>query len=263
MKYISYYRVSTKKQGDSHLGLDAQQTEINRFISNTPESEVIAEYTEIETGTNKKTRPILSEAIKHSIESDSILLIAKLDRLSRNVQFISSLMDSKVKFKALDMPIADPFTIHILAAVAQKEAEDISERTKKALSVIKDKLNRGEEHTSKSGNKVTRLGGVRVFNSEDRSKGSKALTEKAATNINNRLATPLILALTEQGKNYRDISEELNKAGYKTSRGKQFTPMQVYRLAPKKNTKEEKQAYREYLQRTALNEELYKQLSNK
>lgn len=262
MKYVSYYRVSTKKQ-ETGLGLESQQLEIKKFISKLENATLIKEFEEVETGTNKRHRPILEDAIEYCKVNDATLLIAKLDRLARNVQFVSTLMNTKVKFKALDMPEADPFTIHIFAALAEKAARDISDKTKSGIEVIKNNLKVKGYHVSKSGNKITKLGGPRILTKEEREEGIKAIKNKAANNINNRLATPLILALMEQGKNYRQIAEELNKAGYKTSRGKKFSEIQVWRLAPKKNTPEEKKAYIEYLLKTKVNEELYKQFQTK
>ena len=103
MKFIAYYRVSTKRQGDSQLGLKAQKQSVEQFIS--PEL-IDKEFVEIETGTNKKYRPILNEALELCKKYDATLIIAKLDRLTRNVAFVSSLIDSKVKFKAVDNPHA-------------------------------------------------------------------------------------------------------------------------------------------------------------
>ena len=129
MNYITYFRVSTKKQD---LGLDAQQTIVNRFLK--PDDNVLLTYSEKETGTKKRIQNELLKAIEKCKETGAILLIAKLDRLARNVSFISALMDSNVEFKALDMPHANKLTIHIFAAIAEHEAELISQRTKAAIT---------------------------------------------------------------------------------------------------------------------------------
>lgn len=132
--YVSYLRVSTDKQGIDGLGINAQREAIIKTFG-LP----IEEFVEVESG-KKNNRPELMKAIEYCKENDCILAIAKIDRLSRNVSFISALMDSGVEFKAADNPHLDKFTIHILAAVAQNERETISKRVKAALDVRKKQL---------------------------------------------------------------------------------------------------------------------------
>ena len=128
-KYVAYYRVSTQKQGQSGLGLEAQRRTVEQFCR---EGEIISEFTDVESGKNN-ARPELMKAIAHAKRHGALLVIAKLDRLSRNVYFISSLLESKVHFKACDLPEADHFTVHLFAALAEKERKMISERTRSAL----------------------------------------------------------------------------------------------------------------------------------
>ena len=130
------YRVSTQKQGRSGLGLEGQETAVNQFAGQN-RGGVLASYTEIETGTNKRERPELTKAIAHCRREGATLVIAKLDRLARNVHFVSGLMESGVEFVCCDNPTANRLTIHILAAVAEDEARRISERTKAALAAYK------------------------------------------------------------------------------------------------------------------------------
>lgn len=138
-KYIAYYRVSTDKQGKSGLGLEAQQESIQRFIEQK-KATLLEEFTEIESGTRKgNNRPQLHEALRVAKESKAVLVIAKLDRLARNVHFVSGLMESKVEFIALDLPEANRLTIHIMAAFAEHEAECISKRTREALAARRNK----------------------------------------------------------------------------------------------------------------------------
>ena len=134
-KYLAYYRVSTNRQGQSGLGLEAQQLTIKKYLSQD-EGILLGEYTEIESG-RKSDRPKLSQALDVCQKKKATLLIAKLDRLARNVHFISGLLEANVKFLAMDMPNADRFMLHVYAAMAEEEARRISERTKQALQSAK------------------------------------------------------------------------------------------------------------------------------
>ena len=133
--FVAYYRVSTDRQGRSGLGLEAQQTAIRNFL-NGGNWTLAGEFTEVETG-KKDDRPQLAQALALCKRRKAKLVIAKLDRLSRNLAFIATLMDSGVEFVAVDNPHANKLTLHILAAVAQHEREMIAERTKVALQAAK------------------------------------------------------------------------------------------------------------------------------
>ena len=133
-KYIAYLRVSTDKQGVFGLGMDAQREAVARYVANR--GTIIAKYVEVESG-RKSDRPQLMAALADCRLQKATLVIAKLDRLSRNVHFIPGLMNSDGEFVAVDMPTANRLTIHILAAVAEHEREMISERTKAALAAAK------------------------------------------------------------------------------------------------------------------------------
>lgn len=133
---IAYYRVSTKAQGESRLGLEAQQDAVNRHVKNNS-IPLLAEFTEIETGTRKRKRPELDKALAECKRQKAILIIAKLDRLSRNVYFIASLLESKTPFIALDNPHADKLMFHLLAAFAEHESDRIRSRIREALSAAK------------------------------------------------------------------------------------------------------------------------------
>lgn len=133
-KYVAYYRVSTKKQGQSGLGLVAQKQQVSHYLSG--KGKIINEFVEVESG-KKDTRPKLQEAIMVAKENDAILVIAKIDRLARSVSFIFSLRDSGVKFECADMPEANTLSIGIFATLAQYERELISQRTKAALAAKK------------------------------------------------------------------------------------------------------------------------------
>jgi DNA invertase Pin-like site-specific DNA recombinase len=133
--FISYVRVSTQRQGESGLGLEAQRTATARYLTGIGGT-VLREFTEVESG-KRSDRPELHRALRACKETGAILLIAKLDRLARNVHFISGLLESGVRFVAVDMPHADKFMLHVFAAMAEEEGRRISERTKAALAAAK------------------------------------------------------------------------------------------------------------------------------
>lgn len=134
-KAVAYYRVSTSQQGRSGLGLEAQQKAVSDFL-NAKGWHLDGSYTEIESG-KRKDRPELAEAIAQAKRIKGKLVIAKLDRLARNVHFIAGLMETGVDFVAVDMPTADKFMLHVYAAMAEEEGRRISQRTKAALAAAK------------------------------------------------------------------------------------------------------------------------------
>lgn len=215
-KYVAYYRVSTKKQGKSGLGLDAQRNTVSKFIERNGDR-IIAEFTEVESGKNND-RTELSKAIETAKENDATLVIAKLDRLSRNVSFISKLMDEKVKFVCCDMPQANELTIHIFAAMAQFERKRISERIKEALDA-----KRVREPDWKPGNPQN-------LTKEARQKAYDSISRKAREAKEIRHAYHFIKPRREQGVSYEKIAAMLNKEGYRTRRGKKFRGWQVWNI---------------------------------
>ena len=136
-KAITYYRVSTERQGESGLGLEAQEKTVRDFAK-ANQYEVQGEFIEVESG-KKNDRPLLIEALEHCKREKAVLLIAKLDRLGRNLAFISQLMESGVEFKAVDNPFASKLVVHIMAAFAEHERDQISERTTAALKAAKNR----------------------------------------------------------------------------------------------------------------------------
>jgi DNA invertase Pin-like site-specific DNA recombinase len=220
MKYIAYYRVSTQKQGVSGLGLKAQKEAVECFLS--PEL-IDKEFVEIETGTNKKYRPILNEALELCKKHDATLIIAKLDRLARNVSFVSSLIDSKVKFQAVDNPHATELTIHILSAVAQDEAKRISKRIKDALAVKIKQLALENK----------KLGNPQNLTLEAKKRGLESIKLKALNNLNNKRALAFVKGLNYSNMKLREIANKLNSNGFKTSNGKEFSTTQVIRILKK------------------------------
>lgn len=206
--YVAYLRVSTTKQGIDGLGMAAQEQAIKAYNGN-----VIAKFIEVESG-KKKDRPELAKALEHCKLTSSTLIVAKLDRLSRNVYFIASLMESKVDFVCCDFPEASPLTLHIMSAVAEHEAKAISIRTKAALAQAKA---RGV----KLGNPNLTAEGV----SRGSIEGVKVIKEIAVRNAQKVL--PTIQALQGKGKSLRGIATELNTMSVKTPREKQWTATAV------------------------------------
>lgn len=210
--FIAYFRVSTSRQGQSGLGLEAQKNAVLSFLNNKP---LLAEFTDVETGKND-FRPELLKAIELAKQTNSTLVIAKLDRLSRNLTFISTLMDTKVKFICCDMPDANELTISIFGALAQWERQRIADRTRSALQALKA---RG-----------VKLGTPSNFTDKVKEMGPAKLKQIASSNPNNQKAGKVINLLHKNGKTLREIAVELNEAGFKTSRGSNFGPEQVRRL---------------------------------
>ncbi len=209
-RYIAYYRVSTQKQGISGLGLEAQRSDVSKFISKG--GKLVAEYQDIESG-KKNDRPHLIKAIEECKKQNAILLIAKLDRLSRNASFIFMLKDTKVDFVCCDMPNANTVTIGIMAVLAQDERERISHRTKSALAELK-----------KNGKK---LGTPENLTETARINSLQVRQQNAFKDENNRKAGALIIAFRKEGKSFYQITKEINELGFKTRTGKIFQQNQV------------------------------------
>ena len=208
----SYYRVSTARQGKSGLGLEAQRQAVQEHL-NGGNWKLIAEFTEVESG-KRSDRPKLAEALKACRLRGAKLIIAKLDRLARNVAFISNLMESQVEFEAVDFPQANRLTIHIMAAIAEHEAKMISERTRAALVAAKA---RGK-----------RLGGFRgrAGTATDCAKARQARTDSATARAAD--LAPVIEDIRAGGaQSLRSIAAELNGRGISAPRGGEWSAAQV------------------------------------
>jgi DNA invertase Pin-like site-specific DNA recombinase len=212
-RYVPYYRVSTARQGQSGLGLEAQQAAVRAFVADP--AQLLSEYIEIESG-KKNQRPQLLAAIAEARKVGGTLLIAKLDRLSRNAGFIFALRDSGVAFVCCDMPDANTLTVGLFAVIAQHEREMISKRTKEALAAKKA---RGAV-----------LGMPANLTAGAIAKSRVVRQENARTNQQNLQAARLGGLLQKQGNTLAQIAQELNDGGYRTRRGKLFFPMSVQRL---------------------------------
>lgn len=204
-KYIAYYRVSTNKQS---LGLDAQRNSVLSYLNNDNTNILISEFVEKESGKNNN-RMQLSNAILECKKQNATLIIAKLDRLSRNVGFIFNLKESGVDFFALDIPNFSTLTLGIFSSVAQSERETISQRTKNALEAKK-------KNGFKLGSPIAK------FTDEMRKKAIIVNKEKADNNENNKRAKAMIKSLLISTTNCSKIARMLNENKFVTSRGKQF-----------------------------------------
>lgn len=213
-KYVAYYRVSTQKQGNSGLGLEAQKQQVANFVN--CQDCIVAEFTEIESG-KKDSRIELQKAIDTANKAGAILVIAKLDRLSRNVGFIFALRDSGVKFVCVDMPDANTLTIGIFAVMAQHERELISSRTKAGLAIKKQQL----ALIGKT------LGTKENLTDAARIKATEALSLNALTNKANKQATAIATQMRTAGATLQTIADHLNTLDYKTRNGKCFMPTTV------------------------------------
>ncbi|CAM3473988.1 recombinase family protein [Parendozoicomonas haliclonae] len=211
-QYIVYRRVSTKRQGESGLGLEAQDRDIALYLDGyaTGNHEVLASYLEVESGT-VAGRPELSKAMDQARATGATLLVSKLDRLSRKVSFIASLLDDRrLRIKVACMPHADKFQLHIYAALAEQERDFISARTKAALREAKA---RG-----------VKLGGLRDKTGQ-RNRAARIEADRRAQALEK-----IVIPLVNQGKTTREIAEALNTAGVMTVRNGIWQSSQVSRL---------------------------------
>ncbi len=211
-RYVTYRRVSTQEQGRSGLGLDAQTRDINLYLEHySPEPwEIVGEFTEVHSGFDKD-RPVLAEAIALAKKVKAVLLVAKLDRLSRRVSHIADLLETKgLTFKVASLPSADQFQFHLYAALAEKERDFISQRTKAALVEAKA---RG-----------VKLGGLRDGTME-RNKVRAAMAQERAEKLR-----ALVAPLRHQGATIREIAAALNGGNIATPQGGAWHPSTVARL---------------------------------
>jgi DNA invertase Pin-like site-specific DNA recombinase len=204
-RYVAYYRVSTGRQELSGLGREAQRDAVRNYVDANL-GRLIAEYSETVSG-RKRNRPALAEALRVCRVFRAILVIARLDRLSRNVEMISALMESGLEFVVTDFPEANRFTIHILAAVAEYESDVNSERMKAVFAAAK-------KRGTKLG--VYRGDAIRRFHPSCRQASIRARTGR--TNARARDLAPIIWKLKADGMSYLEIVEELNSRGIPTAK---------------------------------------------
>ena len=220
MNLTAYRRVSTARQGASGLGLEGQEAAVAEYARATGGS-VLRAYTEVETG-KRADRPELAKALSDCKRSKAVLVIAKLDRLARNVHFLSGLMEAGVEFVCCDMPSANRLTLHIMAAVAEDEAKRISERTKAALATYKA---RGGVLGSARPGAYRLTGGANVTAARRAGEVAKAGAIDAYADL-----APAIASLRAKGLSLRQIAGRLSAEGHTTRRGKPWNQVQVRRI---------------------------------
>jgi DNA invertase Pin-like site-specific DNA recombinase len=206
-KFVSYLRVSTQKQGASGLGLEAQRAAVQAHVADR--GALVAEFVEVESGKNN-ARPELQRALQEAKRKGAVLVIAKLDRLARNVAFIATLLESGADIEAADLPNANRFLLHIMAAVAEQEASAISARTKAALQAAKA---RG-----------VALGAAnpKVRDALQAAQGRAIETRKAKADAHAATVRAILEDYQRKGMSLRAMAEELNRLGMPTARGGQW-----------------------------------------
>lgn len=218
-KAVAYYRVSTAKQGASGLGLDAQRAAVEALCAARGWEIIAPPFEEIESG-KRDDRPQLEKALQRCKVTGATLVVAKLDRLSRNVAFLATLQDSGVRFVAADMPEATELTVHIMAAVAQAERKAISKRTKEALAAAKA---RGQKLGNPNGAAALRRAGI--GSAAGTAAGKRKADEHAA-----RLR-PIVDQLRADGhSSLGSLAKALNEAGMVTPRGARWHASSVRNL---------------------------------
>lgn len=221
---VAYYRVSTKQQGDSGLGLEGQQAAVEQFARQSG-ARIKAAYIEVESG-KLADRPEFARALAHAKRSKATLCVAKLDRLARNVEFLAKLMNSAVEFVACDNPHANRLTLHILAAVAENEAKAISDRTKAALAAARARgMRLGSARPGHwDGREQQRLDGL----AKARAVAVEVRQAKARDAYSDLL--PEVRQLRAAGQTLAAIATKLNADGHTTRRGRPWSPVQVQRI---------------------------------
>lgn len=230
-KVIAYYRVSTEAQGRSGLGLEAQRQAVTALCQ-TRGWQIMADYTEVESG-KRADREQLTAALHHAKVTGGTLVIAKLDRLSRNAAFITALQDSGAKFIAADMPEANELTVHIMAAVAQAERKAIAQRTREALSAAKARGTwaKADGTPYKSGNRLGNPNGAAALRRAAKGNGaSLEMIKGNAAAFATALAVTIERLRSDGLTSLPQIARGLNDGGFETPRGGKWHPSSVSNL---------------------------------
>lgn len=223
MKYVSYLRVSTLSQGAEGNGIESQRKAVEEFAT-AEGSVIVREFIEVESGSDSE-RPVLREAMQWAEMTGSTLLVKTLDRISRDLHFITALEKAEVGFKIVDMPTADSFTLHIYGSLAQRERELISIRTKTALRSLREK------GITKAGDAYV-AGKAENFSSEGRAKGAtvSAQVRSAKAEKFSAMVAPMANEYRKDGMSFKAIADKLNAEGLKTRRGGDWSAVTVSRI---------------------------------
>lgn len=218
-KFVSYYRVSTSRQGRSGLSLEAQREEVVRFVERT-NGQLIGEFSEVESGTKLKIskRIKLQAALELAERENATLIVAKLDRLARDAEFLMKLASSSIEIYALDVPDLNTMSIGVLASVAQYESERISQRVKDSY---KARRARGQ----------TEFGATHNLTLDGAAEGRATYAEMVKNH--HAGAHSLAVMLKKDGMTYREIADVLNRKGFKTLRKAAYTATHVFRMFKK------------------------------
>lgn len=226
--FVAYYRVSTEEQDKSGLGLKAQRASVTNFIKQN--GILQAEFTDVESGASD-ARQGIRNAISECKFSGATLIVKEMSRISRGgLKTMSELEESNIPFIESTSPHDPSMVKGIKFIIAKEEREKISTRTKDALAEIKAKIENGEEHVSKSGKVVERLGNPKNLTDYSRERSIEVRKKKAHEHPDNVKAGAFIVALKESGDNFVTITKKLNNNGFVTSRGNEFNQVQTKRL---------------------------------
>jgi DNA invertase Pin-like site-specific DNA recombinase len=217
-RYVAYYRVSTVQQGQFGLGIEAQRAAVQDYVAAHP-GFVVAEFSEVMSG-RKDSRPELAKALSMCRIGHAVLVIARLDRLSRNVEMIARLMESKLEFVAVDFPHANRFTIHILAAVAEYESRLISERMKQVIAARRER-----------GAKVGHFVGCPPRRFPPGCQAASALARQARSEARAQDLAPLVWKAIGEGKSMTRIAVEFNESGVAPMQRAPWTKNSIWRIA--------------------------------
>lgn len=230
MNYVAYYRVSTKEQGQSGLGLKSQKQAVHRFVEDN-EGTLVGEFQDVESGGNIN-REGLNAAMQMALDTDAMILVNRVDRLTRDGFKVPTMLeDMGIGYIDCESPHDTDMVRNIKLAMAKEEKDKIRKRTKEAQAQIKENIKKNGYHISKAGNRITSLGKVENLGGKKAiEKSKKTRREKAVNHPNNIRATAVIRLMRNMGIPFSSIVEFLNTNEFRTSRGNEFSVPQCRNL---------------------------------